>query len=223
MTFTVAATDPEDGALPAAALTTQLVIQHCPGGSNCHAHVQDTFDGVAAAPSPRRTTSTPRTWSCGDGHRLLRADRPTTLRLDPAVVNLTVQTVPAGLQATVGLRNAHDSVHRPRDSAVGQHDLGRVSPQAQGSTYEFESWSDGGARSHTITANGSATYTATFTETAGPPTLPGLVGAWSFGEGTGTTARDSSPTGAHGTLEGGPTWVANGRRGGALSFDGVND
>ena len=50
----------------------------------------------------------------------------------------------------------------------------------------------------------------------------GLVGYWSFDEGSGTTARDLSGRGNTGTLVNGPTWTT-GRVGGALSFDGVND
>ena len=50
----------------------------------------------------------------------------------------------------------------------------------------------------------------------------GLVGYWSFDEGTGTTARDLSGRGNTGTLVNNPTWV-EGRVGRALSFDGVDD
>ena len=56
-------------------------------------------------------------------------------------------------------------------------------------------------------------------------TASGLVGYWSFDEGTGTTARDLSGRGNTGTLQptlSPPTWTT-GRVGGALSFDGVND
>ena len=39
-----------------------------------------------------------------------------------------------------------------------------VTPQLlRGITYNFASWSDGGAQSHTITAAAAATYTATYT------------------------------------------------------------
>jgi hypothetical protein len=31
-----------------------------------------------------------------------------------------------------------------------------------GKTFQFSSWSDGGAQTHNITATGSATYTATY-------------------------------------------------------------
>jgi len=50
----------------------------------------------------------------------------------------------------------------------------------------------------------------------------GLVGYWSFDEGSGTTAYDYSGNNNHGTLTNGPTWT-QGKVGGALSFDGVDD
>ena len=50
----------------------------------------------------------------------------------------------------------------------------------------------------------------------------GLVGWWKFDEGSGTVAYDSSGNGNNGNLTNGPTWT-NGKIGGALSFDGVDD
>ena len=55
-----------------------------------------------------------------------------------------------------------------------------------------------------------------------PPPPTGLVGAWSFDAGTGTTAADATGKGHTGTISG-ATWSAAGQNGGALSFDGVND
>lgn len=50
----------------------------------------------------------------------------------------------------------------------------------------------------------------------------GLVGYWSFDEGSGTKAEDFSPDGTNtGTLTNSPTWV-DGKVGKALSFDGTN-
>lgn len=82
--------------------------------------------------------------------------------------------------------------------------------------------------------NGSHTLTAVARDKAGnvgtsPPltvtvtnTGPaGLVGAWSFDEGTGSTTADLSGSGNTGTLAN-ATWTAGGRYGGALSFNGTN-
>ncbi|MCF7973123.1 MAG: discoidin domain-containing protein [Phycisphaerae bacterium] len=50
----------------------------------------------------------------------------------------------------------------------------------------------------------------------------GLVGYWTFDEGGGTIAFDSSGNGNDGTLQGDPQWVT-GVLGGALEFDGTGD
>jgi Concanavalin A-like lectin/glucanases superfamily len=56
-----------------------------------------------------------------------------------------------------------------------------------------------------------------------PPASPsGLIAAYSFDEGTGTTANDTSGQGNHGTVSG-AQWTDSGRYGKALVFDGVDD
>src|SRR3990167_6079208 len=50
----------------------------------------------------------------------------------------------------------------------------------------------------------------------------GLVGYWTFDEGSGATAADSSGNNNTGTLVNGPSWTT-GKIGQALSFDGVDD
>ena len=50
----------------------------------------------------------------------------------------------------------------------------------------------------------------------------GLVGWWKFDETNGTVAHDSSGNDNNGTLQGGAAW-AQGKFGGALSFDGTGD
>lgn len=50
----------------------------------------------------------------------------------------------------------------------------------------------------------------------------GLVGRWTFDEGEGTTARDSSGGANHGKVTGGAKWK-EGKIGGALEFDGIDD
>jgi sugar lactone lactonase YvrE len=81
---------------------------------------------------------------------------------------------------------------------------------------------------HTFTPTNTHTPTRTPTPTNTPDQLPtkppdpSLVGYWTFDDGTGTTALDSSGEGNHGTLVGGPTWTT-GVIGGALQFDGFDD
>lgn len=52
--------------------------------------------------------------------------------------------------------------------------------------------------------------------------LAGLVAAYSFDQGAGTTTPDASGNGNTGTISG-ATWVTAGKYGGALQFDGSND
>src|SRR4051794_23928958 len=90
----------------------------------------------------------------------------------------------------------------------------------------------------TAVANGNYSLTAVARDAAGntvtssavqvtvsngsTPPPSGLVGAWSFDEGTGTTVADKSGKGNTGTVSG-AAWTTTGRFGGALNFDGVND
>jgi glucose/arabinose dehydrogenase/fibronectin type 3 domain-containing protein len=60
------------------------------------------------------------------------------------------------------------------------------------------------------------------TTAAAPATPPGLVGAWGFTEGVGTSTADASGRGNSGTLLGGTSWSTQGRYGSALSFNGTN-
>ena len=66
--FTGHASDPEQGTLPASALTWTLLIQHCP--SNCHSHTIQTWDGVASGSFPAPDHEYP-------SHLELRLRRPT--------------------------------------------------------------------------------------------------------------------------------------------------
>ena len=60
---------------------------------------------------------------------------------------------------------------------------------------------------------------ASFVQTSRAAT-PGLVAAYSFDEGSGTSVSDGSGSGNGGALTGGAKWSATGKFGGALVFDG---
>jgi VCBS repeat-containing protein len=83
----------------------------------------------------------------------------------------------------------------------------------------------GGTDSFTFRANdgkvNSASATVTLTIT-GSPAAQGLVAAYSFDDGSGTTVADASGNGHTGTISG-ATWSSQGKFGGALAFDGSND
>ena len=218
LNFSGSASDSEDGTLPASRLSWSLVMQHCP--SNCHSHPVQDFPGVASgsfeAPDHEYPSYLELRLTATDSGGLTGS---TTLRLDPQTVQLTFNTVPTGLQLTVG-STAQATPFTRTVIVNSSNSVSASTPQSLGGTnYAFSSWSDGGAQSRNIVAGASpVTYTATYTAT-GPSNL---VGAWGFDEPSGTTAIDSSGSGNSGTLSG-PTRVAGGRYGGALSFDGVND
>jgi Concanavalin A-like lectin/glucanases superfamily/Chitobiase/beta-hexosaminidase C-terminal domain/Family of unknown function (DUF6298)/Putative collagen-binding domain of a collagenase len=68
----------------------------------------------------------------------------------------------------------------------------------------------------------SPQVSAWFTKETSPVITPGLVAAFGFNEGTGTTVTDVSGNNNNGTISG-ATWTTQGRYGAALGFDGAND
>jgi hypothetical protein len=82
--------------------------------------------------------------------------------LQPKTVNLTFQSNPTGLQLTAGLTTARApfTITAIQKSAI---QLTAPDQRYRGKNYVFVSWSDGGARSHIVTAPATATtYTATY-------------------------------------------------------------
>jgi hypothetical protein len=83
--------------------------------------------------------------------------------VQPRTVTLGLATSPAGLQVT--LDGQPQATPAAVTGVVGvMRALGVVSPQTVGGVmYEFVSWSDGGAATHSIATPGTnTTYTATF-------------------------------------------------------------
>ncbi|QQR78684.1 MAG: VCBS repeat-containing protein [Candidatus Moraniibacteriota bacterium] len=79
-------------------------------------------------------------------------------------------------------------------------------------------------RVHSADGSGNTSVSGDFTfTTTNQPALPGLVAAYNFNAGSGTTAADFSGNNITGTLVNGPSWTTAGKNDGALSFDGAND
>ena len=168
--FSGHATDAEQGTLPASALTWTLLMEHCP--SNCHSHVMQQFTGVASgsftAPDHEYPSHLHLQLTATDNTELTGQDG---VDLNPQTVNLTFASNPSGLLLTVGSENETT----PFSKTVIRGSTNTVSApspqQLGGQSYAFQSWSDGGAQFHTIVANASATYTATYALGAGPIVL----------------------------------------------------
>jgi glucose/arabinose dehydrogenase len=162
ISFSGSATDPQDGPLPASALSWTLVQEHCP--SNCHEHVVQTWTGIASgsfnAPDHEYPSYLELRLTATDSGGLRDTK---VLRLDPRTVVLTFQTTPGGLQLTVGPTTSTATF--TRTVIIGsRNSLSAPSPQRKGNkSYTFVSWSDGGAQTHDIIAPAIATtYTARF-------------------------------------------------------------
>ncbi|MBG0560814.1 PQQ-dependent sugar dehydrogenase [Actinoplanes sp. NEAU-A11] len=164
--FSGHATDPQQGDLPASRLDWDLVMHHCSAPDNCHEHAIRSWTGVASGSFEAPDHEFPSYLEL----RLVATDQEglrhvVTRRLDPETVDLTFNTVPSGLQLTVG----SSSGTTPFSRTVIQGSTNSVSaPSPQGSS-AFASWSDGGAQTHVITAPTAATtYTATYTAVPAP-------------------------------------------------------
>jgi PKD repeat protein len=160
--FSGTGTDPQDGSLPASALSWSLVLYHCP--SNCHTHPIQDFAGVAggsfAAPDHEYPSYLELRLTVTDSGGLQDTQ---SIQLNPQTVVLTFQTNPGGLQLVVNGTPQQSSF--TRTVIVGSSNtISAISPQPKGKTnYTFVSWSDGGAQTHIIIAPATArTYTARF-------------------------------------------------------------
>jgi uncharacterized repeat protein (TIGR01451 family) len=161
ISFSGSATDPQQGTLPASALSWSLILHHCPSG--CHQHPLQSWSGVASgsftAPDHEYPSHLELRLTATDAGGLTNTK---TLQLDPNTVVLSFASSPSGLQLVVG--GSSSTTPFTRTVIVGSNNsISAPSPQTLGSTdYGWVSWSDGGVQSHNIVANAAATYTATY-------------------------------------------------------------
>ncbi|QQQ79927.1 PQQ-dependent sugar dehydrogenase [Saccharothrix sp. 6-C] len=157
--FTGHATDPQDGALPASALSWKLSIQHCATSGSCHEHVVQNWTGVASgsfiAPDHEYPSYLDLTLTATDSSGRTKS---TTTKLDPRTVALTFTSNPSGLQLSVG-GTAQTTPFTRTVIAGSNNSVSAPSPQGGALIfrYGFTSWSDGGAQTHNVTAPATAT------------------------------------------------------------------
>jgi hypothetical protein len=158
------------GAMPATALSWELRMVDCTV-SPCQTEVLDDWQGTAGGTFTAPDVEYPAhlelelTADAGSGYT-----DSAVVQLDPATVDLSFESTPAGLELAVNSTVEAAPFTRTviQGSAV---EVEAIEPQDSGGTsYEFDSWSGGGARSHVFTAPGAAaTYTADFV-----PATPGV-------------------------------------------------
>ena len=181
-------TDPEEGALAAGRFTWWVDLHH---DEHSHPHVQP----VAGSKTGSFTIPTSGETDDNQWYRIyLRVidsgnlENTTYVEIFPRKANITLATSPAGLQ--VKLDGVTVTAPHTFVGVAGMiRNVEAVSPQSfNGNSYNFVSWSDGGARVHNITIpTANTTYTATFNSVI--PTGDGLRGTYFNNKDlTGTTA-----------------------------------
>lgn len=177
--YSATATDPEDGNVGGSAFTWRIDLHH---DIHIHPFIPDTSGSVSGSftvPTTGHTDS--NVW-----YRINLTVRDsggltTTVFRDvsPNTVNVTLATNPPGLQ----LKLDAQPVTSPYTvtGVVGiLRNLEAVSPQTLGgTTYQFVSWSDGGARIHDVsTPSTNTTYTATYQIGSGGGNGDGLAATY---------------------------------------------
>jgi glucose/arabinose dehydrogenase len=164
VTLSATASDPQDGTLPATALSWTVLKRHAdhahsffgPTRGNNLSITTDPPEDVLGATNSFLEVRVTATDSSGLSTTVVRNFQPTK-------VNLSFQTVPPGLSLI--LDNTFTRVAPATIVAWQDWRLALSAPDQvlDGVSYVFQSWSDGGARDHTIVAPGApATFTATF-------------------------------------------------------------
>lgn len=158
------ATDAQDGTLSNSSLSWQVILHH---STHTHPFLEPTTgnDIEIIAPQPEDLDAASTSYleillTATDSNGLTRT---ISQELRPRYVDVTFQTNPAGLYLTVGgstftgpttissWQGARLSINAPNQT------------DSSGNVWAFNSWSDGGPASHTITTPATtSTYTATF-------------------------------------------------------------
>jgi hypothetical protein len=168
--FSGSAADPQDGTLPASALSWSLIMPHCSSEGSCREHPLENIVGVASD----SFTASDHEYPSYLELRLTMTDSlglqdTESIRLDPQTVELTFRSRPSGLQRVVG-SNVVTSLF-DRTVIVGSTNSVSATfpPTLPDTTFAFGSWSDSETQSHDIVAGDEPiTYTTTYT----PDTTP---------------------------------------------------
>jgi len=168
ISFTGKATDPEQGTLPAADLSWNIVLHHCPAVDSCHTHPVGTVDGSAAgsvqAPDHEYLSYLELQLTATDASGL---SATTSLRLDPQTVDLSFLGTPEG--AALSADDTTAATPYSQTFIVGST-VSMTAPPTQrvnGVKYTFDGWSDAGPYARTFAAPATAkSYMANYYQTS---------------------------------------------------------
>jgi len=176
ISFSGTATDPDEGTLPASAFRWKMILYHCPGGpDDCHVHdVEERFgvdSGTFTAPDHEYYSylvielSVQDSGFSGGGGVLEGLD---SVRIEPDTVDLDFETDPMGLDLAIG----STSNTTPFARTVIRSSLNTITaPAIQDDgirEYQFNSWSDGGGRSHEVVGEQSSPTYVAYYDDVGP-------------------------------------------------------
>ena len=169
VTLTGKASDAQDGKVPPARLSWQVLLHHVAAGGTEHTHPLAAGTGASLTftfPAPEDLAATAGSWveAIFTATDSAGASASVSRRLDPVRVSITLTTSPAGLQVTLATpSDLTQTLVGPVTITSWQGwplTIGTPSPQAG---KRFRSWSDGEAQVHTVVTPASATtYTAAF-------------------------------------------------------------
>ncbi|GEM_PF-899435 len=167
------ATDPDQGTLPDSALTWEVELVHA---THTHPFLPPTTgnDIPLGFPEPEDLDAAKDSYlrimlTATDANGLAQT---VTRDLRPRMVDVTFTTDPPGRTVTAGglTLTGPSTVRSWEKYQIPVSAVDQIDPS--GAAWTFDSWSDGGARSHTITTPAApTTYTATFAP-GGPPPPP---------------------------------------------------
>ncbi|HEX3239174.1 MAG TPA: hypothetical protein VHR18_03435 [Solirubrobacterales bacterium] len=171
ISFSGHATDAEQpGGIAAANLDWEGDLLHCP--DECHAH--ELPGSIQSGTAAGSVATTDHEYPSFIVLRLKATDArglssTTSVTLNPRTVDLEIRSDPAGVELGAGpdVGNAPFSLRLIEGSHITL--LAPPETNAGGSALPWQSWSDGGARVHTITAAADAQYTARYGTPTGPP------------------------------------------------------
>jgi hypothetical protein len=172
ISFAGSADDPEDGPIPADGFSWTVSFHHEGLGRPFRGPLTGVTSGEFTIPTTGedatdifyrvRLRVTDSGAPLGDAGRLASS---TFVDIFPNVSTITLRAEPAGLGLELTLDGVTATAPIQRDSVVGfSRTLTAPSPQIlDGKTYEFVSWSNGGAREQTVSTPAlDKTYTALF-------------------------------------------------------------
>lgn len=168
ITVAGSATDPEDGTLPASAFSWRVDFHH---DEHNHPFIPDTSgirSGSFSIPTTGETSANVFyriTLTVRDSDGLTHT---VTRDVLPRTVQLTLATSTPGMQLLLDGQPVTTPYTTAAVAGISRT-IGAPSPQTlSGVTYNFASWSDGGAATHSITTPSTNTaYTATYTSNGG--------------------------------------------------------